>query len=426
VPCAAIIAAVAMTRISRRTFLGSVAASLGVSLGHALAWSSVASALPRGAAHPWAQPAAGDPRYFLQIMLGGGIDAIYSFDPKERSEVEPRVDVPFASKDIVTSGDVRLGPHVRALAPWADRLTIVRGVGTQSAAHIPALAQLMSGKLGRAAYEVSPTLCELIGVRRDSQAVAAVAVGFPCDGIGPRELTHPTIRQLLALSPDELRACAAVLAARRRDLATGPADERLATTLEALDDTLRLIARLETVPRPALTQEDWSGAGDLGRPFSMALQLTLWLFEHDLAKSVRLHFDRWDTHFHNTKNQTKESLAFFPALARFLRELEARRLFDATLVMMGSELGRFPELNPADGKHHLPEASFALLGKRLRPGVFGATGRRMEALPVDLRTGRPTRGGALLSLSDLGATVLAAAGIDPIRVGYHGRTLGVL
>lgn len=88
-----------------------------------LAWSAVASARPRVEARAWPPPATGDPRYFFQIMLGGGIDAIYSFDPKERSEVEPRVDVPFASKDIVTVGNVRLGPHVRDLAPrdGADR-----------------------------------------------------------------------------------------------------------------------------------------------------------------------------------------------------------------------------------------------------------------------------------------------------------------
>jgi uncharacterized protein (DUF1501 family) len=335
------------------------------------------------------------------------------------------VDVPFAGKEIVAAGEVRLGPHVRALAPWAERLTIVRGVGMRSAAHIPAMAQLIGGRLGRAAFEVNPTLCELIGVRRDSQAVAAVAIGTG-ESVGPRELSHPTIRQLLGLAPDELAACARVLQARRRDLARGPADERVATTLEALDDTLRLLGRLEALPRPDFFKEDWSGAGELGRAFSLGMQMTLWLFEHDLAKSVRLYFDRWDTHLHNAQNQTKESLAFFPAVARFLRELEARRLLDATLVMMGSELGRFPELNPAQGKHHLPEASFVLLGRRLRPGVFGATGRRMEALPVDLRTGRPARGGAMIDLNDLGATVLAAAGIDPVRAGSHGRTLGVL
>lgn len=273
--------------ISRRKFLASALASSAAALGHALVGAAVASAGPLAPARPWTRPAAGDPRYFFQIMLGGGIDAIYSFDPKERAEVEPRVDVPYASKDIVTAGNVRLGPHVRALAPWAERFTIVRGVSTQSAAHIPAMAQLIGGKLGRAAYEVNPTLCELIGMRRDSQAVAAVAVGGVCDGIGPRELTHPTIQQLLELAPDERAACTRVLLARRRDLARGPADARQATTLEALDDTLRLIGRLETLPRPDFFKEDWSGAGDLGRPFSAVFQMALWLFENDLTKTCR-------------------------------------------------------------------------------------------------------------------------------------------
>ena len=40
------------------------------------------------------------PRYVVQILLSGGHDAVYTTDPKHRSEVEADIDLP-AKNDIV-------------------------------------------------------------------------------------------------------------------------------------------------------------------------------------------------------------------------------------------------------------------------------------------------------------------------------------
>ncbi len=415
-----------MSRISRRTFAAAI--------GQMLAWPAIASARRRvPERRPTASRATGQARYFLQVILGGGIDAIYSFDPKERREVAPGVDAPVAARDIVTAGNIRLGPHVSELARWADRMAIIRSVSTYSAAHLPALAQVVGCKLGLAAYQVNTTLTEIIGSHRDTQAVSTISVGlaFPF-GTGPRELGQFTIYKLLEMSPEEREACGVVLRAERDRKAAASRSAASAATIEGLDDLLRLLDRLKTLKGPA-SEENWSGRDEQdGRFSSLTCQFVLWLFENDLARSVRLHIGGWDTHWHNAKNQLHASRSFFPAFARLLREMESRTsghrsLLDSTQIMIGSELGRFPEINPAEGKHHLPEAPYVLMGPGIRGGmIFGETGRKMEALPVDLRTGRPMKGGRMVDLDDVGVTVLTATGIDPKQHGYHGRLLGVL
>lgn len=59
--------------------------------------------------------------------------------------------------------------------------------------------------------------------------------------------------------------------------------------------------------------------------------------------------------------------------------------------------------------------------------AFGRTGRMMEALPIDLNTGRATgNGGSVVTLDDVGATLLRSVGVDPELYGNSGRHLPFL
>jgi hypothetical protein len=51
----------------------------------------------------------------------------------------------------------------------------------------------------------------------------------------------------------------------------------------------------------------------------------------------------------------------------------------------------------------------------------------MQALPLSRRTGQADgRGGELVTLDDVGATVLHIAGLDPAHYDYSGRILDFL
>ncbi len=97
----------------------------------------------------------------------------------------------------------------------------------------------------------------------------------------------------------------------------------------------------------------------------------------------------WDTHQNNftaLKNRLLPRLD--AALSGLLQDLSDRGLLDSTLVVVLSDFGRTPKVNPSAGRDHWSTAGIALLaGGGIRPG----TGRR-----PDQRPGRAADRGPLL------------------------------
>jgi len=75
------------------------------------------------------------PRFYLQIIPSGGIDAVFGADPKTVRDVERGIDVPYPAKDIVTTREAPLGPAFAALRPWMPRIAIVNSFRQNSANH---------------------------------------------------------------------------------------------------------------------------------------------------------------------------------------------------------------------------------------------------------------------------------------------------
>jgi hypothetical protein len=372
------------------------------------------------------------------VFLGGGIDAVCTTDPKLRVDVESGIDVPYGAADIVEAGPLLLGPHLRPLARWAPRLAIVNGVQVRTANHPTGAMQLLRMRTGVSRH--IPSLAEILGVYRDEQPLSAIALGTLTErdyspgwfGVplraGPDQRGPTLLDELEDATPADLERLASGLRRQAKRLVEG-ADARRAEAAAHYEQVAALCARLPDA-RP-FQEVPWPGVWP---EMALALQRALWVVENDLARCVfvELSTNGWDTHYDNLFRQAAITRSFAVGFDRFLGELGARSgpqgpLSASTLVAAGSELGRFPRLNGEGGKDHLPEAPFLLIGPGIRPGSYGRTGRRMEALPVALDTGDlAPRGGHLLVLDDLGATLLAIAGIDPASHGYGGRILTFL
>ena len=381
------------------------------------------------------------PRYFVFVYLQGGVDAIYTTDPKTVADVDVGVDVPYKPEAIATIGNHRVGPHLQMLGDAVKDLTIINGVHTNVLNHITGTRQFLRMKIG--ADGRMPTFASILSTQRDSQAVGEmfVDVAGGSNGIyAPRFLgsrggkSYDEDREdffelVERTSPDDRRRLARAFRGQRDLLSHADriSQEQL-TTASNIEETARFFERSADVANMPNTR--WEDGGQPMNPrFSNSLQRTLWLVENDLANCVFLqHQAPWDTHALNTPGQTQGATEAFPALGRFIAELHARKnrhgsLWDNTIVVASSELGRFPRLNAYEGKDHFPEMPVMLFGKSLRKETFGATGRLMEAQPVSLATGRPDPKGTKITLDDVSATLLSLAGIDPAAYGYFGRQL---
>ncbi len=376
------------------------------------------------------------PRYFVFVFLSGGIDAVHTTDPKTRAEVGADIDIPYKPGAIKELGTHRVGPHLAMMGDAVKDLTIINGVDVHVLNHISGVRQFLHMKLG--ADGRMPTISTILGSQRDTQPVGELYVDvagssngvFAPHFLGSVKTKQTDFFQLVeATSPEDLRRLARVYRGkadglRRSDHGSG----EIRTTATNIADCARFFDRVADLKPMKL--EAWDPAPS---PTSMSksLQRVLWALENDLSTCVFTEQAGWDTHQWNVKLQTSQANDLYPSLGKFFQALHTRSnrhgvLADNTVVVIASELGRFPKLNQFDGKDHWPEAPHMLFGKRFRRGMFGATGKSMEGLPISFETGLAKSGGNLVTLDDLSATLLEVAGIEPRSYGYTGRQLEFL
>ena len=134
---------------------------------------------------------------------------------------------------------------------------------------------------------------------------------------------------------------------------------------------------------------------------------------------VPIDYDCWDTHTRNFPILRENKLPYFDlTYTALLEDLDQRGLLDETLVVVMSEMGRTPKINPSGGRDHWTYCyTVFMAGGGLKGGsVYGASDAHaayVKDKPV--------------STADICATVYECLGIDPampIR-DYAGRPVPV-
>ena len=126
------------------------------------------------------------------------------------------------------------------------------------------------------------------------------------------------------------------------------------------------------------------------------------------CRFVSVEYGHWDTHRKNTMSLRKLLVpAFDQALPALLTDLQQRGLLESTMVIVSTEFGRTPRINPLAGRDHWPNAfTTCVAGAGLKVGqVIGATDS--QAAYVADRPIQP---------QDLGATMFHVLGIDPTKM----------
>lgn len=374
------------------------------------------------------------PRYWVQLLLSGGHDTLFTIDAKTPREVDASVTLPL-DNSITDAGSLRLGPHFAPLARWADQLAIVNGIQVRTVNHDTAQKQFFHLKTNIA--DGLPSALDVIAGDRDGQPLGVAYLN-----LSARVMHSPAFfgtadeffyghgnvfDQVAAATPDELTVAAAALRRQAAALNGRVAGWREAEhTQRYLTEVASFFERVATVP-PLVVAE--RSTDYVAQAMASALQRTVWLLEHDLCSGVIVDLGvmGWDSHLRNDSKQTEMNGNFVRFFSDYLTQLAARKnehgvLADTTLTIVGSELGRFPKQNAMLGKDHFPQTSLMLLGPGVRTGrAFGRTGRQLEGLSIDYRTGEPAAAGRVPVLDDIGVTVLRLAGLDPELYGYAGR-----
>jgi uncharacterized protein (DUF1501 family) len=370
--------------------------------------------------------AVGAPRKLVVVLASGGWDTTYALDPKPGSTV---IDVPEGTLE--TLGGIPVlthtaRPSVRAFFErWANRCTVINGVQVRSFVHSDCVKRIMTGTPSDQRPDVGAIVASELGSELPVPylVLGNSALSGPLASLTARAGTTNQLSALL--SPDPATSWLApgfVPSDGERALAAewlrGSTDGLRATRGRLGSNARELEAFLRALDRQGLLRafaRDHGGFGereytpDLGVQVSVALDA----LQSGLCQSVMLELGDWDTHQNNAR-QTEKWEALFTGLVALNEGLEARQLFESTLVLVISEMGRTPKLNASQGKDHWPVTSAIAYGAGVAGGrVLGGTDDLLGALPVDFATGAVAEGAVQIQTGNLLAAVLELAGVDP-------------
>lgn len=381
-------------------------------------------ALPR-----WAS--ASTSKRLVLVLASGGWDVTYALDPKlglpsvEGPEVDEDPSDPldreairtFSGIPIVTNA--RRRPAVSAFfEAYGRRTTVVNGVYTASLSHEAALVRALTGTSDVSA----PDLAAIAGQGGDHPLASVDLSGQAffgpyasrCGRLGHGGQLKLLLERRGFVAPEGAEFQYPTWTPNDADRAAMAAYLARRTGTSAVDLALR-----ESRIRAARIREELPSAvqdlvvGEGARLISDG-KTAVDLLQAGICRSVSIDSRaHWDTHADNAQQHVAWQ-SLFTGLTRLVDGLVDRGMLEDTVVVVLSEMTRTPVRNREAGKDHWPTTSALVVGGGLDGGrVLGGTTDRLDATPVDLRTGQRDSRGEILRYDHLVAGLLEVLDVDP-------------
>jgi hypothetical protein len=317
------------------------------------------------------------------------------------------------------------------LAKHADRLTWLRGLHTDTPAHPQAVVQLHTGSANAALTRPSMGAWLLYGLGTENQDLpgyvtinpppnfgGAVNYGsafLPAHFQGTRINDQGYLPNLKATAAGDLqRKQLDLIQGMNRDLANAPgAPDAVDGVIESFELAFKMQGKvpelLDISKEPKKVLDEYGvkdgPAGAFARQCVMARRLS-----EAGVRFVEICQPGWDHHNNLHKGLIDRCGSVDQPTAALLSDLGRRGLLDDTLVLFGSEFGRLPTAQGADGRdHNITGYPMFLTGAGVKPGAtYGAT----DEYGIKAVEGR-------MHTADLHATLLALMGLDHEKLTYN-------
>jgi len=403
--------------LSRRRLLSATCSGLGLGLLGAPVQRALAAT-------------EGTPRKLLVIFCTGGWDTTYFFATGTDSEVvdgDPNGTDSVAGDIPFVDSEDRLSARA-FMDSWSGELCVINGLEVHSVSHTVCEREMITGNI-HAEIPDWPAL-----VARERGAEHTIPLLHFSGPSFPQEAGNMVVRvganqQLPRLLSGEAMIEAS-LPSKLRDADVSAIEDAfvnqriqagLAQSGRGLDEALFSSALSAEARMQSLVNSPEAALLGTANTLSEQGLLIVDAFAAGLAHAGIIAFKGdfgWDTHGENHQQSTNfEKL--FVGLNDIILALaendgtEGGSLLDETMVVVVSEMGRYPKLNSREGKDHWTFTSAMLIGGGVAGGqVLGGYDEQFEGMPFDLATGTLGDGGLVPTPANLYSTVLENCGID--------------
>lgn len=417
--------------LSRRALLGRVAVAGG----------ALALGLPGVLGRALAASGSGaSRRRFVFVVNRGGWDPLTVLAPMfGEASVAMGPGASAAAAHGVPYVDHAQRPGVRAfMEAHAGRLAVVQGVSVRSVSHDVCQVTMMTG----AATGGAPDFATRLAQAGEGDALPHLVVSGPVYAGALSSLVARTgaTGQLEDLVTGALAERSDVpltrLSAPSERLVEDFVRRRTAAWADAAPESGKRRAMREALERAERLEAlswDMSFAGD--GSLAAQVEVAVSALALGVAQCVTISPPvSWDTHTDSDNQQSRLWDGLFVGLKRLVDRLAAtpaagaagaRVLLDDTVVVVMSEMGRTPQLNSDQGRDHWPWTVAMVLGAGVRGGrVYGGYDGGYTGLGVDPASGELDARRPGTSPAQLGATLLALAGLDPGDAGVGATPIG--
>ncbi len=388
--------------VSRRSMLGNLlAGAAGVGAVGQLVHPAVARELES------------KQKQVLIFLLNGGLSQFESFDPK------PNTDTGGPFRAIQTAVP---GTHFCELLPYtatvANKLAVVRSMFAEKVpgSHGGAREYVVTGRPPQQGpYPwMGPVYSKLLADGGDLPGnihITPSRWGPRQDAafLGPRHASLVLSGGRVPLNverPDAFKESSDDARYRLRQLADTKFSQRRRTAhteayQSSFDQAVKLIRQktLFDVTKESVQDQDRYGSHDFGRHCLLARRL----LEQGVT-CVKVTHNNYDSHMENFNFHLEQLGEFDKPFATLMQDLDDRGMLDNTLVMLITEFGRTPTIQPDNGRDHWPPNwSVVLGGCGIQVGgVLGATNANGTEI-----ADRPVHVGEMFH------TYIRAVGLDP-------------
>ncbi len=403
-----------LDELGRREFIAHTAkACLGVGLLPMLGdkVSTPVQALTPGVRHAKA-------RYVIYLNMAGGMTHLDTLDPKPNN---PKMQGP--TQAVQTSADdVILAENFSKTASQMHNAAVIRSISTNQGAHEQA-GYLMHTSYQKRGTIVHPTfgswVAKLSGAINRTipmnvkiggggggagfleSKYGALPIGNPKSGLANSKMAS-------YLNEDRFGRRLKMAEEMNGKFLAGFPQKKVRAYSDLYSEAVELM-RSEDLKAFDIEQEpenirEFYGDTNFGQGCLLARRLI-----ENQVRYVEVTRGGWDTHDENFDRVAENCADVDQALSALLYDLEQRGLLKETLVVLTSEFGRTPEINPRNGRDHWPKAFSAFMaGGAVKGGTaYGKSdenGKEVAENPV-----KPP---------DLNATIAYAMGLPINKIFY--------
>lgn len=325
----------------------------------------------------------------IYIYLPGGFAAQETFDPKPFAPVEYKGPLNSIETSLVGT---RFGEYLKETAKIANKLTIIRSMTHGEAAHergtnnmftgwrpspalqYPSIGSIISHELGvrknLPPYITIPnSINEFAGAGYLSNSFSGFSVG------GNPEDNNFKVRDLrlpdgVDIQRFEKRKQMLDIVNNSPFYKQNSQSDSLKTVDAFYQNAFDLMNSNQAVEAFDLSKENETIKEFYGKNAAgMRMLLSRRLIEAGV-RFVTMTYGGWDMHDNIAGGIQNQLPSFDKAYAALIEDLDTRGLLDSTLVVVGTEFGRTPKVNPTAGRDHWPKVfSSVMAGGGLKKGI---------------------------------------------------------